>query len=150
MGQVDNRYWLSVNGISSFSEASTTDTNQVEHASYFIQQLFFYLYWNLSLQRSCSGIFITSNKHRHLKLILQDFLRDRNKVQQLVQLFDPFVRAFDEIAGERVSMRVRIYKQKHIRNFAGYFFYELMLLIRVSEWEKKGEKDELILCFSTG
>lgn len=116
----------------------------------FIQQLFFYLYWNLSLQRSCRGIFITPNKHRHLKLILQDFLRDRNKVQQLVQIFDPFVRAFDEIAGERVSMRVRIYKQKHIRNFAGYFFYELMLLIQVSEWEKKGEKDELILCFSTG
>lgn len=38
---------------------------------------------------------------------LQELLRDRSKVQQLVQLFDPVVRAVDEIAGERVSMRVR-------------------------------------------
>ncbi|XP_043725248.1 uncharacterized protein LOC122671857 isoform X1 [Telopea speciosissima] len=35
-----------------------------------------------------------------------EFLRDRRKVQQLVQLFDPLVRVIDEIAGERVSMRV--------------------------------------------
>ncbi|KAJ0976134.1 hypothetical protein J5N97_018099 [Dioscorea zingiberensis] len=33
-------------------------------------------------------------------------LRDKSKVQKLVQLFDPMVRAFDGIAGERVSMRV--------------------------------------------
>ncbi|XP_042450887.1 uncharacterized protein LOC122035824 [Zingiber officinale] len=33
-------------------------------------------------------------------------LRDRSKVQQLVQIFDPMVRAIDGIAGERVSMRV--------------------------------------------
>uniref|UniRef100_A0A5B7AYT3 Saccharopine dehydrogenase NADP binding domain-containing protein n=1 Tax=Davidia involucrata TaxID=16924 RepID=A0A5B7AYT3_DAVIN len=35
-----------------------------------------------------------------------EFLRDRSKVQQLVQLFDPLVRAVDGISGERVSMRV--------------------------------------------
>ncbi|XP_027909250.1 uncharacterized protein LOC114168572 isoform X1 [Vigna unguiculata] len=39
-------------------------------------------------------------------LLPLEFLRDRNKVQSLVQLFDPFVRALDGIAGERVSMRV--------------------------------------------
>jgi len=38
---------------------------------------------------------------------MQEFLRERNRVQSLVQLFDPFVRALDGIAGERVSMRVR-------------------------------------------
>lgn len=38
---------------------------------------------------------------------MQEFLRDRNKVQSLVQLFDPAVRAMDGISGERVSMRVR-------------------------------------------
>ena len=37
---------------------------------------------------------------------LQEFLRDRNKVQKLVQSVDPLVRAVDGIAGERVSMRV--------------------------------------------
>ncbi|CAN6443524.1 unnamed protein product [Victoria cruziana] len=40
------------------------------------------------------------------KLVPMETLRDRSKVQQLVSLFDPFVRAFDGIAGERVSMRV--------------------------------------------
>ncbi|XP_022730684.1 uncharacterized protein LOC111285472 [Durio zibethinus] len=39
-------------------------------------------------------------------LLPVEFLRDRNKVQQLVQLFNPLVRAVDGIAGERVSMRV--------------------------------------------
>ncbi|KAK7341261.1 hypothetical protein VNO80_24187 [Phaseolus coccineus] len=39
-------------------------------------------------------------------LLPLEFLRDRNRVQSLVQLFDPFVRALDGIAGERVSMRV--------------------------------------------
>uniref|UniRef100_A0A7N0RI92 Saccharopine dehydrogenase NADP binding domain-containing protein n=2 Tax=Kalanchoe fedtschenkoi TaxID=63787 RepID=A0A7N0RI92_KALFE len=40
------------------------------------------------------------------KLFPSEFLQDRSKVQQLVQLFDPVVRVFDGIAGERVSMRV--------------------------------------------
>lgn len=39
-------------------------------------------------------------------LLPPEFLRDRNKVQNLVKLFDPLVRAVDGIAGERVSMRV--------------------------------------------
>ncbi|GFZ13031.1 saccharopine dehydrogenase [Actinidia rufa] len=39
-------------------------------------------------------------------LLPAEFLRDRSKVQNLVQLFDPVVRAVDGIAGERVSMRV--------------------------------------------
>lgn len=43
----------------------------------------------------------------NLDEFLQEFLKDRTKVQQLVQLFDPLVRAVDGIAGERVSMRVR-------------------------------------------
>ncbi|XP_059430403.1 uncharacterized protein LOC132164012 isoform X1 [Corylus avellana] len=39
-------------------------------------------------------------------LLPAEFLRDRSKVQELVQLFDPVVRSVDRIAGERVSMRV--------------------------------------------
>nr|KJB06709.1 hypothetical protein B456_001G136900 [Gossypium raimondii] len=39
-------------------------------------------------------------------LLPAEFLRDRSKVQQLVEWFDPLVRAVDGIAGERVSMRV--------------------------------------------
>ena len=35
-----------------------------------------------------------------------EFLRDRNKVLKLVGFVDPFVRAIDGIAGERVSMRI--------------------------------------------
>ncbi|KAK8954386.1 hypothetical protein KSP39_PZI002294 [Platanthera zijinensis] len=35
-----------------------------------------------------------------------NILRDKSKVQQLVRLFDPLVRAIDGIVGERVSMRV--------------------------------------------
>uniref|UniRef100_A0A0E0IY73 Saccharopine dehydrogenase NADP binding domain-containing protein n=1 Tax=Oryza nivara TaxID=4536 RepID=A0A0E0IY73_ORYNI len=35
-----------------------------------------------------------------------EFLRDKNKVLKLVGFVDPFVRAIDGIAGERVSMRV--------------------------------------------
>uniref|UniRef100_A0A0E0BNN9 Saccharopine dehydrogenase NADP binding domain-containing protein n=1 Tax=Oryza glumipatula TaxID=40148 RepID=A0A0E0BNN9_9ORYZ len=35
-----------------------------------------------------------------------EFLRDKNKVIKLVGFVDPFVRAIDGIAGERVSMRV--------------------------------------------
>lgn len=41
-------------------------------------------------------------------VIFQDILRDKKKVQQLVQLFDPLVRAIDGIAGQRVSIRVSI------------------------------------------
>ncbi|GMI94629.1 hypothetical protein like AT1G50450 [Hibiscus trionum] len=39
-------------------------------------------------------------------LLPAEYLRDRSKVQQLVEWFDPLVRAVDGIAGERVSMRV--------------------------------------------
>ncbi|KAK9999257.1 hypothetical protein SO802_018860 [Lithocarpus litseifolius] len=39
-------------------------------------------------------------------LLPAEFLRDRSKVQELVQLFDPVVRSVDKVAGERVSMRV--------------------------------------------
>ncbi|XP_031111399.1 uncharacterized protein LOC116015467 [Ipomoea triloba] len=39
-------------------------------------------------------------------LLPVEFLRDRSKVQQLVQLFDPLVRAVDQISGECVSIRV--------------------------------------------
>ncbi|KAM7502501.1 hypothetical protein LguiB_001405 [Lonicera macranthoides] len=39
-------------------------------------------------------------------LLPAEFLRDRSKVQEMVRLFDPLVRAVDGIAGERVSMRV--------------------------------------------
>lgn len=39
-------------------------------------------------------------------LLPGEFLRDRSKVQNLVEQFDPVVRAVDGIAGERVSMRV--------------------------------------------
>ncbi|XP_009770430.1 uncharacterized protein [Nicotiana sylvestris] len=39
-------------------------------------------------------------------LLPREFLRDRSKVQQLVQLFDPVVRAVDGTSGEAVSMRV--------------------------------------------
>ncbi|TKY67804.1 oxidoreductase protein [Spatholobus suberectus] len=40
------------------------------------------------------------------KLLPPEFLRDRNRVRSLVELFDPVVRTIDGIAGERVSMRV--------------------------------------------
>ncbi|XP_027360433.1 uncharacterized protein LOC113868760 isoform X2 [Abrus precatorius] len=40
------------------------------------------------------------------KFLPSEFLRDRNKVRKLVEIFDPFVRVMDGIAGERVSMRV--------------------------------------------
>lgn len=39
-------------------------------------------------------------------LLPPEFLRDKSKVQQLVQVFDPLVRAVDGFAGEKVSMRV--------------------------------------------
>ncbi|KAJ0229893.1 Sacchrp_dh_NADP domain-containing protein [Hirschfeldia incana] len=40
------------------------------------------------------------------KLLPAEVLRDRAKVQQMVDLFDPVVRATDSFSGERVSMRV--------------------------------------------
>ncbi|GFQ02776.1 hypothetical protein PHJA_002421500 [Phtheirospermum japonicum] len=39
-------------------------------------------------------------------LLPAETLRDRSKVQQLVQLFDPLVRVVDGFSGEKVSMRV--------------------------------------------
>ncbi|KAI5673725.1 hypothetical protein M9H77_14089 [Catharanthus roseus] len=39
-------------------------------------------------------------------LLPAEFLQDRGKVQKLVKLFDPLVRAVDAFAGEKVSMRV--------------------------------------------
>lgn len=53
-------------------------------------------------------------------LLPQEFLRDRKKVQQLVDLFDPVVRAVDGIAGERVSMRVDL-ECSNGRNTLGIF-----------------------------
>lgn len=41
-----------------------------------------------------------------VNLVPADILRDKSKVRELVQLFDPLVRAVDGFAGERVSMRV--------------------------------------------
>lgn len=52
----------------------------------------------------------------------QEVLRDKNKVQKLVQLFDPLVRAIDGIAGERVSMRVRYYILKKLVNLLFKFW----------------------------
>ncbi|XP_024006164.1 uncharacterized protein LOC18011049 isoform X2 [Eutrema salsugineum] len=40
------------------------------------------------------------------KVLSPEVLRDRTKVQQMVELFDPVVRAMDGFSGERVSMRV--------------------------------------------
>ncbi|KAJ7959720.1 Saccharopine dehydrogenase [Quillaja saponaria] len=53
-------------------------------------------------------------------LLPVEFLRDRSKVQQLVQLFDPWVRAIDGIAGERMSMRVDL-ECSDGRNTVGIF-----------------------------
>ncbi|XP_018825478.1 uncharacterized protein LOC108994644 isoform X1 [Juglans regia] len=53
-------------------------------------------------------------------LLPAEFLRDRSKVQELVQLFDPLVRAVDRIAGERVSMRVDL-ECSDGRNAVGIF-----------------------------
>ncbi|CAN1267727.1 hypothetical protein LINPERPRIM_LOCUS12893 [Linum perenne] len=39
-------------------------------------------------------------------LLPQEVLKDRSKVQEMVQMFDPLVRAVDGFAGERVAMRV--------------------------------------------
>uniref|UniRef100_A0A0A0KEK7 Saccharopine dehydrogenase NADP binding domain-containing protein n=1 Tax=Cucumis sativus TaxID=3659 RepID=A0A0A0KEK7_CUCSA len=53
-------------------------------------------------------------------LLPLEYFRDRSKVQNLVQLFDPFVRAFDGLAGERVSMRVDL-ECSNGRNTVGIF-----------------------------
>ncbi|KAL2941974.1 Carboxynorspermidine synthase [Bienertia sinuspersici] len=53
-------------------------------------------------------------------LLPAEFLRDRKKVQQLVELFDPVVRAVDGISGERVSMRVDL-ECSDGRNTVGLF-----------------------------
>ncbi|CAI0450212.1 unnamed protein product [Linum tenue] len=39
-------------------------------------------------------------------LLPQEFLKDRSKVGEMVQLFDPLVRTVDGFAGERVAMRI--------------------------------------------
>ncbi|KAK1278412.1 hypothetical protein QJS04_geneDACA003654 [Acorus gramineus] len=52
-----------------------------------------------------------------------EFLRDRSKVQELVELLDPIVRAFDGIAGERVSMRVDL-ECSNGRNTVGIFSHK--------------------------
>ncbi|KAF8664669.1 hypothetical protein HU200_054379 [Digitaria exilis] len=49
-----------------------------------------------------------------------EFLRDRNKVQKLVESVDPLVRAIDGIAGERVSIRVDL-ECSNGRNTIGLF-----------------------------
>nr|XP_023898030.1 uncharacterized protein LOC112009906 [Quercus suber] len=53
-------------------------------------------------------------------LLPAEFLRDRSKVQELVQLFDPVVRSVDKVAGERVSMRVDL-ECSDGRNTVGIF-----------------------------
>lgn len=59
---------------------------------------------------------------------IQEFLRDRNKVGRMVELFDPVVRAVDGIAGERVSMRVRRNKRVNLLIvLAIFFFFEIPL-----------------------
>ncbi|XP_072967050.1 uncharacterized protein [Typha angustifolia] len=52
-----------------------------------------------------------------------DILRDKGKVQQLVQLIDPLVRAVDGIAGERISIRVDL-ECSNGRNTVGLFTHK--------------------------
>lgn len=56
-------------------------------------------------------------------LLPPEYLRDRGKVQNLVQLFDPVVRAVDDFAGERVSMRVDL-ECSDGRNTIGVFSHK--------------------------
>ncbi|BBH02280.1 Saccharopine dehydrogenase, partial [Prunus dulcis] len=53
----------------------------------------------------------------------EELLRDRSKVQQMVDLFDPVVRRVDSIAGERVSMRVDL-ECSDGRNTVGIFSHK--------------------------
>ncbi|XP_004505659.1 uncharacterized protein [Cicer arietinum] len=57
------------------------------------------------------------------KLLPSEYLRDRSKVQRLVELFDPVVRATDGFAGERVSMRVDLERSSG-RNTVGIFSHK--------------------------
>ncbi|KAK4741979.1 hypothetical protein SAY87_025567 [Trapa incisa] len=57
------------------------------------------------------------------RLLPPEYLRDRSKVQRLVQLFDPLVRAVDGFAGERVSMRVDL-ECSDGRNTIGIFTHK--------------------------
>ncbi|TKV99181.1 hypothetical protein SEVIR_8G026501v4 [Setaria viridis] len=52
-----------------------------------------------------------------------EFLRDKSKVQKLVESVDPLVRAVDGIAGERVSMRVDL-ECSNGRNTIGLFTHK--------------------------
>ncbi|OVA08050.1 Saccharopine dehydrogenase / Homospermidine synthase [Macleaya cordata] len=56
-------------------------------------------------------------------LVPAEVLRDKGKVRQLVQIFDPLVRAVDGIAGERVSMRVDL-ECSNGRNTIGLFSHK--------------------------
>ncbi|KAB1228005.1 hypothetical protein CJ030_MR1G022992 [Morella rubra] len=56
-------------------------------------------------------------------LLPVEFLRDRSRVQELVQQFDPVVRAVDRISGERVSMRVDL-ECSDGRNVVGIFSHK--------------------------
>ncbi|CAB4278353.1 unnamed protein product [Prunus armeniaca] len=56
-------------------------------------------------------------------LLPAELLRDRSKVQQMVDLFDPVVRRVDSIAGERVSMRVDL-ECSDGRNTVGIFSHK--------------------------
>ncbi|XP_058098667.1 uncharacterized protein LOC131243365 isoform X3 [Magnolia sinica] len=60
-------------------------------------------------------------------LVPVEFLRDKSKVQQLVQIFDPLVRAVDGIAGERVSMRVDL-ECSNGRSTTGIFSHKRLSL----------------------
>lgn len=57
------------------------------------------------------------------RILPANILRDKTKVQRLVQLFDPFVRAIDGISGERVSMRVDL-ECTNGRNTLGLFTHK--------------------------
>ncbi|PAN15943.1 hypothetical protein PAHAL_3G021600 [Panicum hallii] len=52
-----------------------------------------------------------------------ELLRDKNKVQKLVESIDPLVRAVDGIAGERVSMRIDL-ECSNGRNTVGLFTHK--------------------------
>lgn len=83
--------------------------------------------------------------------MLQEFLRDRSKVQMLVQQLDPVVRAIDGIAGERVSMRVRSYTV-HIKplNPLGAHLTSLIFFLTIgrnSKYRPFFEHEVLLSCF---
>ncbi|XP_062202958.1 uncharacterized protein LOC133905241 [Phragmites australis] len=56
-----------------------------------------------------------------------EYLRDKNKVQKLVESVDPLVRAVDGIVGERVSMRVDL-ECSNGRNTIGLFTHKKLSL----------------------